>query len=199
MKKLFIVIILIVSMVTLTSCLKEEKVPASGKTKITFMNTFAIQSNNLMGHKIDSFEKTYPMFEVGVTSYPQKDETNKSVTISGSNLCLINKNNELETLGGWLFLKWITNYDNSLYLSTHTNYLPIRKSVFEATAFQELISKNELMYEVKKIGFKQNNIFKTVIPFKNDVNKIIEELVVDIINGKMMDEAYVSAVEKCQK
>ena len=55
------------------------------------------------------------------------------------------------------------------------------------------------MYEVKKIGFKQNNIFKTVIPFKNNVNIIIEELVVDIMNGKMMDEAYVSAVEKCQK
>ena len=99
----------------------------------------------------------------------------------------------------WLLLKWITNYDNSLYLSTHTNYLPIRKSVFEATAFQELISKKELMYEVKKIGFKQNNIFKTVIPFKNNVNIIIEELVVDIMNGEMMDEAYVSAVEKCQK
>ena len=138
-------------------------------------------------------------FEVGVTSYPQKDETNKSVTISGSNLCLINKNNELETLGGWLFLKWITNYDNSLYLSTHTNYLPIRKSVFEATAFQELISKNELMYEVKEIGFKQNNIFKTVIPFKSYVNTVIEELVVNIMNGEMMDEVYASAIEKCQK
>ena len=50
MKKLFIVIIVIVSMFTLTSCLKEAKVPASGKTKITFMNAFAMQSNNLMEH-----------------------------------------------------------------------------------------------------------------------------------------------------
>ena len=47
-----------------------------------------------------------------------------------THFCLINKNNELETLGGWLFLKWITNYDNSLYLSTDTNYLPISMIFF---------------------------------------------------------------------
>ena len=79
MKKIFIVIIVIVSMVTLTSCLKEEKVSASGKTKITFMNAFAMQSNNLMGHIIDSFEKTYPMFEVEEISKPHLDSLEEEI------------------------------------------------------------------------------------------------------------------------
>lgn len=138
-------------------------------------------------------------FEVGVTSYPQKDENNQSVTTSGSTLCLLNKNNDLETLGGWLFLKWLTNYENSLYLSTNTNYLPIRKSVYESSLFQDKLNREQLIFEVKKIGFEQHQMFKTIIPFDNDINKIIEQMVIDCVDGKSIDEAFELAIEKIKK
>lgn len=138
-------------------------------------------------------------FNVGVTSYPQKDENHQSITIDGSNLCLLNKNNDLETLGGWLFLKWLTNYENNLYLSMNTNYLPIRRSVFESSLFQEELNKTKLLFDVKKIGFEQNQIFKTVIPYTVDVNQTINQLVIDIIDKKSVDEAYALAIDKIQK
>ncbi|MBQ8292283.1 MAG: extracellular solute-binding protein [Bacilli bacterium] len=138
-------------------------------------------------------------FEVGVTTYPQKDENNQSVTTSGSTFCLLNKNNDLETLGGWLFLKWLTNYENSLYLSTNTNYLPIRKSVYESDLFQDKLNSEQLIFEVKKIGFEQHQMFKTVIPFDNDINKIIEQMVIDCVDGKSIDEAFELAIEKIKK
>lgn len=99
-------------------------------------------------------------FEVGVSTYPQKDLNNPQVIQQGTNVSLFKCKDAQEELAGWLFLKYLTNYESALIWVTGmeeytningeamdakegTSYFPIRKDVYNSEKYQNYVKGRE--------------------------------------------------------
>lgn len=149
-------------------------------------------------------------FEVGVCAYPQKDINNPQVIQQGTNVSLFKKSNSQEELAGWLFMKFLTNYESALLWCTETAYFPIRKDVLNSEEYKEHISgiiKDEQGNEVEKpntqqlaqkVGLEQQNWFYTNVAFKgSSLARDNAETIVQAIlySGKSIDQAYQEAID----
>lgn len=92
------------------------------------------QFNEIKGKPI------YP-FETGVAPIPQQSEDSKAVIQQGPNITLFYDENPQEMLASWLFLKFITNTENSARYAVATGYSPIRESSFETAAMKSYLEK----------------------------------------------------------
>ncbi len=116
-------------------------------------------------------------FEVGVTTYPQHDLGNAQVIQQGTNVSLFKRSNPQEELAGWLFMKFLTNYESALLWCTATSYFPIRKDVLESQEYQDNISgkfvdeEGNISYKptteqlAQKVGLEQKDWFFTNVAF----------------------------------
>lgn len=103
-------------------------------------------------------------FTTGVAPYPQisgAKEDEKFVIQQGTNVTLFNCNDKQEELFGWLFIKYLTNYESSLRWALNTGYFPIRKDVAASEEYQEYLSYDsyDTVREAIKVGLEQSEYF----------------------------------------
>ena len=83
-------------------------------------------------------------FVTGVAPYPQMagaSEDEKQVIQQGTNVTLFECGDKQEELFGWLFMKYLTNYESALKWTLETAYFPIRKDVAASKEYQQYISQ----------------------------------------------------------
>lgn len=102
-------------------------------------------------------------FVTGVAPYPQKagaPKENQCVIQQGTNVSLFKQADAQEELFGWLFIKYLTNYESALYWTLETAYFPTRKDVAASKEYQEYIS--QMVYDESGNGKKVYNAVKEV-------------------------------------
>ncbi len=133
-------------------------------------------------------------FEVGVAPYPQKDVNNPQVIQQGTNVSLFKCADAQEELAGWLFMKYLTNYESALLWCTETSYFPIRKDVLNSNEYQEHISgkmrdeQGQIVYrptlqnKAQKVGLEQQDWFYTNVAFygsskaRDEVETLVQQV-----------------------
>ena len=100
-------------------------------------------------------------FELGIAPCPQKNINDPYAYQYGTDVSLFQCDDPQEELAGWLFLKWLTNYESALIWTTgydeYTNidgqfvesakgtaYFPIRKDVLNSEKYKEYILGKQL-------------------------------------------------------
>ena len=139
-------------------------------------------------------------FETGVAEYPQRaDGQNKNVIQQGTNVCLFDRDNDLEELGGWLFMKWMTNFENALLWCTNTAYFPIRESVYNSAEYQAKVADGTVTSQAQLVGWSQQTIFYTSEAFmgSSKARDEAEGLVRAVLVGTPIDQAYQAAIDNC--
>lgn len=79
---------------------------------------------------IPSMEANAP-FKVGVTQMPAVAGKERVVPVGGGSLLIFKDANAEIQDAAWTFVKFMTSKESSIYLSTHTGYLPIYTEAFE--------------------------------------------------------------------
>jgi multiple sugar transport system substrate-binding protein len=83
-------------------------------------------------------------FEIGVAPIPQWDEDHKAATQQGPNVAILKNSTDAERLAAWLFIKYITDTDQTAKWSMETGYLPVRYSAFESNRYQFFLDINDI-------------------------------------------------------
>lgn len=120
-------------------------------------------------------------FTTGVSTYPQMagaSEDEKYVIQQGTNVTLFKCADAQEELFGWLFIKFLTNYESALQWTLETAYYPTRKDVIASEEYQEYVSQmvydsagnGKYVYdpikEVCKVGLiEQSDYYYTSVAF----------------------------------
>lgn len=136
-------------------------------------------------------------FVTGVTTYPQRanaTEDEKQVIQQGTNVTLFKCEDAQEELFGWLFIKFLTNYESSLEWTLNTGYFPIRQDVANSDEYKEYVSQmikdesGETHYqydaqkEACKVALTQSDYFYTSVAFpgsskaRTEAELIIQEI-----------------------
>lgn len=149
-------------------------------------------------------------FEVGVTTYPQYNLNNAQVIQQGTNVSLFKCADPQEELAGWLFMKFLTNYESALLWCTETSYFPIRKDVLNSDTYKDHISgkfvdeEGNVSYKpttqnlAQKVGLEQQDWFFTNVAFVgSSLARDNAELIVKAVlyGGKDIDTAYQEAMD----
>ncbi|MCI6277364.1 MAG: ABC transporter substrate-binding protein [Clostridium sp.] len=113
----------------------------------------------------------------------------------GTNVAVFNGGSDEEKLASWLYIKYLTDTENTAYFSENTGYIPVRKSAFESESYKKFLSTNP----VKKVPLETldkgwqgaRNI--GVIPALDTLGSELEQ----VFKGqKSVDDALKSAQEK---
>ena len=136
-------------------------------------------------------------FVTGVAPYPQMagaTEAEKQVIQQGTNVTLFECRDKQEELFGWLFMKYLTNYESALDWTLRTAYFPIRKDVASSEAYQEYVSQitkdengnEQYNYDAVKqvciVGLEQAPYFYTSVAFPGSAKARTEgELIIQEI------------------
>lgn len=136
-------------------------------------------------------------FTTGISTYPQfanAKEEEKYVIQQGTNVTLFKCNDAQEELFGWLFIKYLTNYESSLYWTLNTSYFPTRTDVEACKEYQDYVSQmvydetgaGQKIYnptkEVCIVGLSQSKYFYTSVAFpgsskcRDEVEIVIQEI-----------------------
>lgn len=120
-------------------------------------------------------------FTTGVAAYPQvagATEDEKFVIQQGTNVSLFECTDKQEELFGWLFIKYLTNYESSLNWALNTGYFPIRKDVAASEEYQEYlnyvsydywgnpVNEYDTIKEALKVGISQADYFYVTPAFQ---------------------------------
>ena len=160
----------------------------------------AMQCIMTTGSSAGASYNTTENFTTGVAEYPQRaDGQNKNVIQQGTNVCLFERDNDLEELGGWLFMKWMTNFDNALLWCTNTAYFPIRESVYNSAEYQNKVKDGTVTSQAQLVGWSQQAYFYTSEAFmgSSKARDEAEGLVRAILTGTPIDQAYQAAIDNC--
>ena len=148
-------------------------------------------------------------FKVGVSLYPQKDLNKPQYLQQGSSIALTKNYNAQEELAGWLFMKYLTNYNSTLLFSTKTNYIPIRYDVLTSREYSLSLSGamidqyGTILYFpsvqqlASQIAAKQacsyftNSIFKGYELACDEAKNIVQSI---LYNYQSIDIAYSNAI-----
>jgi ABC-type glycerol-3-phosphate transport system substrate-binding protein len=121
-------------------------------------------------------------------------EDEKQVIQQGTNVTLFECRDKQEELFGWLFMKYLTNYESALDWTLRTAYFPIRKDVAASEAYQEYVSQitkdeegnEQYNYDAVKqvciVGLEQAPYFYTSVAFPGSAKARTEgELIIQEI------------------
>jgi sn-glycerol 3-phosphate transport system substrate-binding protein len=70
-------------------------------------------------------------FDVGIAMIPTLAGKERVVPVGGASLIILDHDNDLIKQAAWTFVEFMASQESSLYLSTHTGYLPIYKAALE--------------------------------------------------------------------
>ena len=78
---------------------------------------------------------SYP-FEVGITTVPQIDAENPKVISQGPSVCIFDKENDMEVIASWLFVKYLTTtVEFQAAFSIASGYVPVLENVAENASY----------------------------------------------------------------
>jgi multiple sugar transport system substrate-binding protein len=83
-------------------------------------------------------------FEIGVAPIPQWDEDHQSATQQGPNVAILSNSSDAERLAAWLFIKYITDAEQTARWSMETGYLPVRYSAYDSDLYQFFLGINDI-------------------------------------------------------
>ena len=83
-------------------------------------------------------------FEIGVAPIPQYSEDHKSATQQGPNITILKDTSDAERLAAWLFVKYITDTEQTAKWSMDTGYLPVRYSSYEFDHYKFFLGINDI-------------------------------------------------------
>ena len=148
-------------------------------------------------------------FEVGVTSYPQYSMENPQVIQQGTNVTLFKRSDAQEELAGWLFMKFLTNYESAYLWCTETSYFPIRTDVLNSAEYKRHISgettddQGQIIYKpttqnlAQTVGLTQQDWFFTNVAFygSSKARDNAETIVKAVLYANTdIDKAYQDAI-----
>lgn len=85
-------------------------------------------------------------FEIGVAPVPQYDLESKSAVQQGPNVAIMSDSTDAERLAAWLFIKYITEAEQTARWSMLTGYLPVRYSGYQSDIYQEFLNNPDSDY-----------------------------------------------------
>lgn len=83
-------------------------------------------------------------FELGVAMVPTSPGKTRVAPIGGGSLVIFKHDNPYILDAAWEFVKFMTSEESSLYLATHTGYVPIYKDALEWPELQAYLEENPL-------------------------------------------------------
>lgn len=105
-------------------------------TNTLFTKQYTLFSVGSTGGIKYQFDEKNPM-NVGVAKIPQANASDPWVINQGPSLSVLDHGDENRKLASWLFYKFLTNTENSLYWSLNTGYSCIRNSNLESDEYKE--------------------------------------------------------------
>lgn len=143
-------------------------------------------------------------FEVGVAPLPQFDADNQKVIQQGPNINMFLKDDPQQMIAAWLFLKYITEAEQSARWSIATGYSPVRKSAFEQvnTYYDSLetISARQMVFKNVALVAEQQIPYYFTSPAFGKSSKARDQvgaLFVNVFgNTYTIDEAFSKAYEE---
>lgn len=82
-------------------------------------------------------------FPVGTAMFPAVG-TNRQVPLGGGSLAIFKNEDTRLTAASWEFVKFMASAENSVFLSTHTGYIPVYADAFNWPEIQTLITENPM-------------------------------------------------------
>lgn len=83
-------------------------------------------------------------FEIAVAPIPQWDADNMSAVQQGPNVAIMSNSTDAERLAAWLFIKYITEAEQTAEWSMLTGYLPVRYSAFNSDKYQFFLDVTDI-------------------------------------------------------
>jgi multiple sugar transport system substrate-binding protein len=90
-------------------------------------------------------------FEIGVAPIPQYDLDSKSAVQQGPNVAIMADTTDAERLASWLFIKYITDAEQTAKWSMLTGYLPVRYSAYQSDIYQEFLNDPDPDYKYESM------------------------------------------------
>jgi multiple sugar transport system substrate-binding protein len=116
----------------------------------------------------------------------------------GTNVAMFNTGTPEQRLAAWLYIKFLTNTENTAYFSMQTGYMPVRNSAINSETYQKFLKENPVKevplksldkgwMDARQIG---------VIPALDALGAELEQV---FNNKKTVDEGLKTAQEKGEK
>ena len=153
----------------------------------------------------------YP-FDVGITTIPQADSSNKKVISQGPSLCIFN-GTEQEVLASFLFVKFLTtNVEFQAEFSMTSGYVPVIESVADHPIYSQFISSanggDNITALSAKTCLEQKDAYFVSPAFngsseaRDQVGELLQYCMVQYKTAKdvnaMIDKAFKDAVAECE-
>lgn len=149
-------------------------------------------------------------FKVGVATYPQFEAAEgeqKQVIQQGTNVTLFSQKDKEVEKYGWLFILWLTNYENAKKWSQETAYFPSRSDVYNSAEYQDYLlgktttDNGEVVYETSLarqtviVGWQQTDWFFTNVVFNGTsvARSAGEGIIQSVLNGTAISTAFADA------
>ncbi len=154
----------------------------------------------------------YP-FDVGITTIPQLDQTNKKVISQGPSVCIFNGHSEQETIASWLFVKYLTTCVNfQAEFGMASGYVPVLESVSENEAYAAFIENanggDNIAALSAKVCLEQKDAYYVSPAFngsseaRDQVGALLQKCMTEYKGAadkdKMIADAFAAAIEECE-
>ncbi len=153
----------------------------------------------------------YP-FDVGITTIPQADASNKKVISQGPSLCIFN-GTEQEVLASFLFVKYLTtNVEFQAEFSMTSGYVPVIESVADHPVYSQFIKNanggDNITALSAKTCLEQKDAYFVSPAFngsseaRDQVGQLLQYCMVQYKTAKdvdaMIDKAFKDAIAECE-
>ncbi len=132
-------------------------------------------------------------FKVGMSPLPAGSK-GSATDLFGNNLVIFNKGDKDHQRAAWIFMKWITEVDQTVAWSLASGYMPLRISAQQAPAFKEKADADP-RYLVALNALKDAH----GIPGSPDWQKLqtpLNDMVVSVVTGKASPKDALSTAAK---
>ncbi len=156
-------------------------------------------------------EGEYP-FEVGITTVPQLDASNKKVISQGPSVCIF-KASEQEVIASWLFVKFLTTkVEFQAEFGMASGYVPVLESVAQNPVYASFIEAadggNNIAALSAKVCLEQKDAYYVSPAFngsseaRDQVGYLMQKCMTEYANAAdkdaMIKKAFEDAVAECE-
>lgn len=153
----------------------------------------------------------YP-FDVGITTVPQINQSNKKVISQGPSVCIFKKTNPQRVVASWLFIKYLTtSVEFQAEFSMASGYVPVLKSVASNETYAAFLSRADggsyISALSAKICLQQEEAYYTSPAFngsstaRDQVGALLCKCLTADDGGdvdKMIKRAFEEAIAECE-
>lgn len=147
------------------------------------------------------------LFDVGIASIPQVDQSNPKVISQGPSVCIFKDNDKEREKVTWLFLKYLTtNVKFQAKFSDASGYVPVLKSVANDPTYKANLDEanggDNIAYLSAKVCMEQEDAYYTSPAFvgssdaRDQVGKLLAACMSDA--GANIDQLFANAVRECK-